>query len=126
MELNREGGGAILIPPGLFPSPTILIAPGISPYSPPLKAGKKLFRNGSKRGPSFLKSPQAGECQFDSAPANGVGEDHFEGPGGLLPPPITPFEINRRGSFDAGRRPVARDQTRASHRNSLEVQNTWA
>jgi hypothetical protein len=47
--------------------------PGDLSLQLPFKAGKKLFRNGPKSGRSFLKSPQAGECQFDS-PQDGLDD----------------------------------------------------
>jgi hypothetical protein len=72
LDINREGGGTILIPPGLFPSPTILIAPGVSPHSLPQPA-KNYSGMVQKSGPSFVKSPQAGECQFDS-PQDGLDD----------------------------------------------------
>jgi hypothetical protein len=52
---------------------TILIAPGISPYSSPLKPAKNYSGMVQKSGPSFVKSPQAGECQFDS-PQDGLDD----------------------------------------------------
>jgi hypothetical protein len=45
-SITPREGGTILIPPGLFPSPTILIAPGIQP---PLKPAKNYSGMGPKK-----------------------------------------------------------------------------